>query len=149
MAKRRGFIEEYYDSHNVEDSIGIFDGEKYYPQDFNEWLKDYAQYEIKDYEHYHDEELKELFNEWCNGLWSDSGNEYNYEPDEEREKRLAERLFDCLIEDDKVVVCGDGYLILTEAEAEFLLNNMGWMTDLYEGKLDEFAEAFEQWEDEK
>ena len=75
--------------------------------------------------------------------------ENNYESREERDIRLAERLFDILIEDARIVVCGNGYLILTGAEAEFLLNNMGWMADLYEGKLDEFAKAFEQWEDEK
>lgn len=93
--------------------------------------------------------LKGLFEDYCEAVWSDGANEDNYESYEARDTRLAESLFDILLEDDRVVACGDGYLILTEAEAEFLCNNNGWRADLYEGKLDDFAEAFKQWEDEK
>lgn len=136
-------VEVSYLSHNEEDSIGIFDGEKYYPQDYNEWLIDYAQYEIEDYEHYHEEELKELFEEWCQGLWSDSSNENNYEPDEDRYKRLSENLFDLIIEDDRVFGCINGKIVvLTEEEKEFLCDNNGYRQDIYNGNLAEFQNAF-------
>ena len=146
------YIEVSEITHNEEDKIGIMDGEHYNPQDYNEWLYGEFDPELDEndcIDNYIEEELTEKFEEYCEAVWADSANEDNYEPYEARKARLAERLFDTIIEDDRIIVCRDGYLILTEAEAEFLCNSYGWIEDLYEGKLDDFAEAFEQWEDEK
>ncbi|MEE0937688.1 MAG: hypothetical protein UIG52_06625 [Bacteroidales bacterium] len=146
------YVEVSEITHNEEDKTGIFDGETYNPQNFDDWYFQVFSYELPEDdepEYYNDEELQEKFKEYCEAVWADSANEDNYESGKKRDLRLAERLFDCLIEDDKVIECVDGYLILTEAEAEFLGNNYGWIEDLYEGKLDDFAEAFERWEEEK
>lgn len=131
-------------THNEDDETGIFDGEKYNPQDYDDW----ETFSCNDDE-MTDEEKQEKFEEFCEAVWSDSANEDNYEPYEERNTRLAERLFDDLIEDDRVAECGEGYLILTEAEADFLSNNNGYREDIYNGKIDEFAADFEQWEEEE
>ena len=138
-------------THSEEDKTGIFDGEEYNPQDFDTWYMEVFSYELPedgDPEYYNDEELQDKFKEYCERVWGDSGNGDNYEPTEERLKRLAERLFDNLIEDDRVLECGEGFLILTEEEAEFLSDNNGYREDIYNGKLDEFSAAFEKWEDE-
>lgn len=139
-------------THSEDDQTGIFDGEKYNPQDYDDWYFQVFSYELPgddEPEYYNDEELQEKFKEFCEKVWSDSGNEDNYEPFKERDARLAERLFDTLIEDDRVAECGEGFLILTEEEAEFLSNNNGYREDIYNGKLDDFAADFEQWEEEE
>lgn len=146
------YIEVSEITHNEEDQIGIMDGEQYNPQDYNEWLYGVFDPELDENDcinNYIEEELTEKFEEYCEAVWADSANEDNYESREERDIRLSERLFDILIEDDKVIECVDGYIVLKEKEAEFLCNNYGWIEDLYEGKLDDFAEAFERWEEEK
>ena len=154
--KEDGYIEKYYDSNNEEDSIGIFDGEKYYPQDFEEWKKEYAQYEIKDYEHYHEEELRELFNEWCKILWSDSGNESNYEPIEERFNRLAENIFDEINDSltDNFFMGGDDtdkeprYAVLTDKEKDFIYDTEGIFELAEIGKFEEIQELFRKHQEE-
>ena len=113
-------------TNNEEDQIGIMDGKKYNPQDYNEWLNDSAQYEIEDYGQLNEDELKDLFDEYCKTIWADSANDDNYEPREERDTRLAERLFDALIEDDRVIECSNGNIVVLEQrESEFLCNNYG------------------------
>ena len=146
------YIEVSEITHNEEDKIGIMNGEKYNPQDYNEWL--YCEFDPEldandCIANYSKEELKEKFEKYCESVWADSGNEDNYEPREERDKRLAEILLDALIVDDRVIECSNGNIVVLEnREAEFLYDNFGWIEDLYEGKIYEFAEAFEEWEDE-
>lgn len=93
-------------THNEEDKTGIFDGETYNPQNFDDWYSQVFSYELPEDdepEYYNDEELQEKFKEYCEIVWSDSGNEDNYESEEERNIRLAERLFDTIIEDDRII----------------------------------------------
>lgn len=147
-----------YTSHNEEDSIGIFDGEKYYPQDFEEWKQDYAQYEIEDYEHYHEDELRELFNDWCEGLWSDSGNE-----------RLAKNLLNQVFEsttnitdeqgnikcvytgyDNILITRSNNIVVLDESDEQFIEESgLDYYNMLYLNDFNGYYRAKEAWEDAK
>lgn len=80
-------------THDEGDAKGIMDGERYNPlcgfaneEEIAKWVKDYGYLGWKSVE-----EVKEE-------TWSDAGNEDNYEPTEEKYRRLGESLVDKLIE---------------------------------------------------
>lgn len=77
-------------SHNEEDKIGIFDGEQYNPLCGCCCM----------------DELDQIAKEECmttqefqKKVWADSGNEDNYEPDSDRKMRLAETLYEYVLEE--------------------------------------------------
>lgn len=77
-------------THNEEDKIGIFDGEQYNPLcgciDMDE-LDQIAKEEGM---------TTQAFQE---AVWDDSANEDNYEPDDDRKMRLAETLYEDVLEE--------------------------------------------------
>jgi hypothetical protein len=72
-------------THQEEDHIGIFDGKKY-----NELCGFGSMEELEEYARGENMTVEEV----QDSTWSDSANEDNYEPDEDRRLRLAERLYD-------------------------------------------------------
>lgn len=160
--KEDGYIEEYYDSNNEEDSIGIFDGEKYNPQNFDDWYFQVFSYELPEDdepEYYNDEELQEKFKEYCEKVWSDSGNEDNYEPIEERLNRLAEIIFDLINDGDTTNLFFGGdeesckiheprYAVTSNEESNFIFENDNILDMSYEGKFEEIVELFKKHQEE-
>lgn len=98
-------------SHNEEDAKGIFDGEEY---------NDYAN---SDQAREDCERDGENYDEWYEVVTHDSANEDNYESREQRERRLAHRIFDHNFEDATAgdyIICnsGDEYFYLLDSDAE-------------------------------
>lgn len=155
------YISVSYLSHNEEDWIGILDGSKYNPQNFNDWLTDVAQYDpdIGNLEQYRDDELEELFNEYCKAVWADSSNDANYEPVDERHERLALALFDELVEDQvnyeselELIICdNDKVIVLDEDESEFYREDLNEAWTALNTGLEEniklFKEKFQEWKE--
>ena len=98
-------------SHNEDDSTGIFDGEEY---------NDYAN---SDQARQDCEDNGENFDEWYKAVTHDSANEDNYESRDQRDRRLARRLFDNNFSDataEGYIICnsGDDYFYILESDAE-------------------------------
>ena len=87
-------------THNEEDYIGIFDGEKYNPV---------TEEELAGMMLYADGMTEE---EVLDTYWSDTANKDNYEPMYARDERLAKRLLDYMIEQWIVEEHGDNIVIL-------------------------------------
>lgn len=136
-------------------STGIFDGEEYNEQDFDEWLEDYFEPEFKkvseDALSLINEEMKEqMFEAWCKSIWNDAANEDNYEPYAHRQRRIAESIFDSWKRGqapDNVFICREKnvVILLTADELEFANKpgNDEIFHDICEGCVTSFVNSYE------
>jgi len=101
--KRKGYDDEFaegkFTTHDESWNTGEFDGETYNQQDFSEWLDDFFKSEFEDVVSSDalalitDKMKEQMFNAWCEKIWSDSANENNYEDREHRDHRIANEIF--------------------------------------------------------
>ncbi len=153
------YAEDYFTTHDEDWKTGIFDGEKYNPQDYEEWLDDFYRHEFVDSLTNYAKELitedikKQLFSEWCEIKWTDSANEDNYEPTDERNERAARKIIESWVDDnewpDNVVVTADNSTIyvLDDSESEFAESETANLAMLVDGRGDAFINAFNSRED--
>ena len=90
--QRRGYDDEYaegkFTTHDESWKTGEFDGETYNPQDYSDWLADYFEPEFENplgsdaLALITDKMKEQMFDAWCEKVWSDSANENNYESTE-------------------------------------------------------------------
>lgn len=121
---------DYFITHDEEWKTGEFNGEKYNEQNYDEWLDDYFEPEFshlsKEALSLITDEMKEqMFLSWCKDLWADSANESNYETNDKRDRRIAERIFDSWKSEsapDNVFICceKDKAIVLSEDELKFV-----------------------------
>lgn len=121
---------DYFITHDEEWKNGEFNGEKYNEQNYDEWLDDYFEPEFshlsKEALSLITDEMKEqMFSNWCKDLWADSANESNYETNDQRDRRIAERIFDTWESEsapDNVFICRekDKVIVLSEDELKFV-----------------------------
>lgn len=153
------FAEDHFITHDEDWRTGIFDGEKYNPQDYEEWLDDFYRHEFaKSLTNYAKELItedikKQLFKEWCEIKWSDSANEDNYESPDDRNERAARKIIESWVDDgntpDNVIVTADNSTIyvLTEDEKEFAESETYNLAMLVDGRAEAFTQAFDNREE--
>ena len=133
-------------THQEEDEKGIFDGEKY---------NDYANSEQARQDC---EEDGENFDKWYEAATHDSANEDNYESREQRDRRLAHRIFDLNFKDATAgdyIICYSGdenfYLLEGDYERQVFDDNMNyWLFGEVKfcDKIDEFKADVKKAEEE-
>ena len=121
---------DYFITHDEEWKIGEFNGEKYNEQDFDEWTEEFFEPEFNSVSNealslITDEMKEQMFKKWCNVLWQDGSNESNYEANDQRDRRIAERIFDSWKSEsspDNVFICceKDKVIVLSEDELKFV-----------------------------
>lgn len=121
---------DYFITHDEEWKTGEFNGEKYNEQDYDEWLEDFFEPEFNSVSNkaislITDEMKEQMFSNWCKDLWADSANESNYENNDQRDRRIAERIFDSWKSEsapDNVFICceKDKVIVLSEDELKFV-----------------------------
>ena len=148
------YAQDYFTTHDEDWKTGIFDGEKYNPQDYEEWLDDFYRNEFAESLSNYAKELitedvkKALFKEWCEITWADSANENNYESPDDRDERAARKIIDSWVEDnewpDNVVVSSDNSTIylLNNNEREFAESETANLSMLVDGRGGAFLNAF-------
>lgn len=149
------YAEDYFTTHDEEWKTGEFDGERFNPQDYDEWY-DEQRWEEHGWEEApskDDAEVKSMFDEYCSATWSDSANENNYEPTEHRDERAARKIIESWVEDgdtpDNVVVTADNSTIyvLDNDETEFAESETANLAILVDGRGDVFINAYNSRED--
>ena len=78
-------------THNEDNYTGIFDGEEYNGYANSEQCREDYEHEYGDMDEDNDDYM--TFDEYYNEIISDSANEDNYEPRDQRDDRLARELF--------------------------------------------------------
>lgn len=147
------YAEDYFTTHQEEWKTGEFDGERFNPQDFDEWQKDYFEPEFNGVNSdalalITDEMKEEMFKAWCEKLWSDSANDDNYESPDDRDERAARKIIESWVHEDEwpsnVVVNSDNSTIyvLDESEHEFAESETANLAMLVDGRGDAFMNAF-------
>lgn len=121
---------DHFTTHDEEWKTGEFDGEKYNEQDYDEWLDDYFEHEFGSLSNealslITDDMKEQMFAQWCKDLWLDSAYESNYEPSEQRDRRIAERIFEtwqCESAPANVFICRekDKVIVLSDDELKFV-----------------------------
>ena len=145
------YVEDYFTTHDEEWKTGIFDGEKYNPKDFDEWYDEqcWEEHGWEEAPDKNDSEVKAMFNEYCSAVWSDSGNEDNYESTEARDERAARKIIESWVDDnewpDNVVVTADNSTIyvLDEDEKKFAESETYNLAMLVDGRDEAFFKAFD------
>ena len=133
-------------THDEEDSTGIFDGEEY---------NDYAN---SDQARQDCEDNGENFDEWYEAVTHDSADEDNYESRDQRDLRLARRLFDHNFDEPTAedhIICNSGddffYALESDAERQVFDENMNyWIFGEVKfcDKIDEFTAEVKKVEEE-
>lgn len=133
-------------THQEEDEKGIFDGEEY---------NDYAN---SDQAREDCERDGENYEEWREAVINDSANEDNYESREQRDRRLAHRIYDHNFDEpteEDYIICYSGddyyYFLETDAEREVFDGNMNyWLFGEVKwcDKIDEFKTEVKKVEEE-
>lgn len=133
-------------THDEEDEKGIFDGEEY---------NDYAN---SDQAREDCERDGENYGEWYELVTHDSANEDNYESREQRDRRLARRIFDHNFDEPTAgdyIICNSGdenfYLLEGDYEREVFDDNMNyWLFGEVKWceKIDEFMADVKKAEEE-
>jgi len=153
------YVEDKFTTHDEEWKTGEFDGERFNPQDYEEWLDDFYRHEFAETLTNYAKELitedikKQLFDEYCDIKWNDSANEDNYEPSESRNERAARKIIESWVDDnewpDNVVVTADNstIFVLDEYESEFADSDTGALAMLIDGRGKAFLDAFNSRED--
>lgn len=153
------YAEDHFITHDEDWKTGIFDGEKYNPQDYEEWLDDFYKNEFAKSLSLYAKELitedikKQLFKEWCEIKWADSANEDNYESTDDRDDRAARKIIESWVDDDNapdnVIVTADNSTIyvLDEDEKEFAESETANLAMLVDGRAKAFIDAFSIRED--
>lgn len=154
------YVEDYFTTHDEDWKTGIFNGEKYNPQDYEEWLDDFYRHEFAEPLTNHAKELitedikKQLFKEWREIKWSDSADEDNYESTDDRNERAARKIIESWVDDDNapnnVIVTADNSTIyvLDEDEKEFAESETYNLAMLVDGRAEAFTQAFGNREEE-
>lgn len=151
--------EDYFTTHDEAWKTGEFDGERFNPQDYDQWLEDYFKPEFNGVSNgalalITDEMKDEMFKAWCKKLWSDSANENNYESIDKRDERAARKIVDSWVDDnewpDNVVVTTDNstIYILSEEEKVFAEKETANLAMLVDGRDDAFINAFNSREED-
>lgn len=153
------YAEDYFTTHDEAWKTGEFDGERFNPQDYDQWLEDYFKPEFNGVSNdalalITDEMKDEMFKSWRKKLWSDSANEDNYEPTEHRDERAATKIVESWVEGnerpDNVVVSSDNSTIyvMDEDEKAFAESETANLAALVDGKDDAFISAFNSREED-
>lgn len=149
------FAEDYFTTHDEAWKTGEFDGERFNPQDYEEWLDDFYRHEFAETLTNYAKELitedikKQLFDEYCDIKWNDSANEDNYEPSDQRDERAARKIIESWIYDnewpDNVVVTADNSIIyvLDEDEKSFAESETANLGMLVDGCTKAFIDAYD------
>lgn len=144
------YVEDYFKTHDESWKTGEFDGERFNPQDFDEWYgeQEWLAHGCEEEPSKEDAEIRETFDDYCNAIWSDSANEDNYESPDERNQRAARKIVDSWVDDnewpDNVVVTADNstIYILDEDEKTFAESETANLAMLVDGRGDAFINAF-------
>lgn len=148
------YAEDYFTTHDEAWKTGEFDGERFNPQDYEEWLDDFYHHEfaetLTDYaKELITEDIKKLlFDEYCEVKWNDRSNVDNYEPSDQRDERAARKIIESWVDDnntpDNVVVTADNSTIyvLDEEERKFAESETANLAMLVDGRGDSFINAF-------
>lgn len=149
------YAEDHFITHDEDWKTGIFDGEKYNPQDYEEWLDDFYRHEFAEsLSNYAKELITEdvkntLFKEYCEIKWADTANEDNYEPVDARDERAARKIIESWVNDNNwpgnVVVTADNSTIyvLNEEEKEFAESETANLAMLVDGRAKAFIDAYD------
>ena len=149
------YVEDYFTTHDEEWKTGIFDGERFNPQDYEEWLDDFFRHEFAETLTSYAKELitedikKQLFDEYCEIKWNDSANEDNYESTDSRDERAARKIIESWIENnewpDNVVVTADNstIFVLDENENDFAESETANLAMLVDGRAKAFIDAYD------
>lgn len=134
-------------THDEEDDKGIFDGEEY---------NDYAN---SDQAREDCERDGENYEEWREAVIHDSADEDNYESRDQRDRRLAKRIFDHNFDEPTAgdyIICRSGddyfYFLETDAERQAFDDNMNyWLfgEKRWCEKIDEFESEVKKAEEEE
>lgn len=152
------YAEDYFTTHDESWKTGEFDGKRFNPQDFDEWLENYFEPEFESVssdalELITDEMKEEMFKSWCERLWSDGANDDNYESPDDRDKRAARKIIESWVDNnewpDNVVVTADNSTIyvLDDSESEFAESETANLAMLVDGRDIAFLNAFNSRED--
>lgn len=147
------YAEDYFTTHDESWRTGEFDGEKFNPQDFDEWQEDYFQPEFESVSSdalalITDEMKEEMFKAWCKKMWSDSSDDDNYESTDDRDERAAKKIIESWVDDNKwpdnVVVTADNSTIyvLDGEEKSFAESETANLAMLVDGRDIAFLNAF-------
>ena len=154
------YAEDYFKTHDESWKTGEFDGERFNPQDYSDWLADYFEPEFENplgsdaLALITDKMKEQMFDAWCEKVWSDSANEDNYESAEFRDERAARKIIESWVYDNNtpnnVVVSQDNSTIyvLDDSEREFAESETANLAMLVDGRGNAFMNAFNSREDE-
>lgn len=126
-------------THGEDDYTGIFDGEEYNDYANSDQAREDCERDGEDYD------------EWYESATHDSANEDNYESREQRDNRLAHRIFDHNFDEPTAgdyIICNSGdeyfYLLDSDAERQVFDDNMNyWLF----GEV-KFCDKIEEFENE-
>ena len=144
------FAEDYFTTHDESWKTGEFDGERFNPQDYEEWYND-QQWEEHGWEEApskDDAEVKSMFDEYCSAVWSDGANEDNYESSDKRDERAARKIIESWVDDnewpDNVVVTADNSTIyvLDDDENDFAESETANLAMLVDCRAKAFIDAY-------
>lgn len=145
------YVEDYFTTHDENWRTGEFDGERFNPQDYDEWYDDqkWQEHGWEEEPSKDDAEVKSMFNDYCSAVWSDSANEDNYEPIDSRDERAARKIIESWVDDDNapdnVIVTADNSTIyvLNEDEKEFAESETANLAMLVDGRAKAFIDAYD------
>ena len=153
------YVEDHFTTHDEEWRTGKFDGKRFNPQDYEEWLDDFYRHEFAETLTDYAKELitedikKQLFDEYCEIKWIDSANEDNYEPRDQRDERAARKIIESWVDNynapDNVIFTADNSTIyvLDEDEKEFAESETANLAMLIDGRGKAFSDAYDNKED--
>ena len=153
------YVEDHFTTHDEDWRTGEFDGKRFNPQDYEEWLNDFYRHEFAETLTNYAKELitddikKQLFDEYCEIKWIDSANEDNYEPSDQRDERAARKIIESWVDDDNapdnVIVTADNSTIyvLDEDEKEFAESETANLAMLIDGRAKAFSDAYDNREE--
>ena len=143
-----------FTTHDEDWKTGIFDGETYNPQNFEEWFaeQEWEEHGWDGTPDMNDSEVRSLFDDYCSAVWSDSANEDNYEPSADRDRRIAEKIMDEWLEGncpDNVVVSDDGdhIYVLADSELEAMDGDNRLLNALLENDTETFKRLLDEYEE--
>jgi hypothetical protein len=146
--------EGYFTTHDEDWKTGAFDGETYNPQDFDSWYDEqewlangWDEEPSKD-----DSEVRAMFDDYCNAIWSDSTNNDNYSPASVRDEAAARQIIEAWVDGNaprNVFVTADNSTIyvLDDSEREFAESETANLAMLVDGRGDAFINAFDSREE--
>ena len=149
------YVEDHFTTHDEDWRTGEFNGKRFNPQDYEEWLDDFYRHEFAETLTNYAKELitedikKQLFDEYCEITWNDSANENNYETTDSRDERAARKIIESWVNDnnwpDNVVVTSDNSTIyvLDEDEKKFAESETYNLAMLVGGRAEAFIKAFD------